>query len=132
MITELKERLEEVRQVLLTLHKALVDSERVTYEQTVGKIRSPNQFLQLLTNDPWFAWLQPLSQLIVSMDEAIDAKEPLTPETVDAAIKEANLLLVASETGEGFAHHYFDALQRDPNVVMAHGAVMKLVGQRKA
>lgn len=131
MIGELKEKLEEVRQVLLTLHKALVDSERVTYEQTVGKIRSPNQFLQLLTSDPWFAWLQPLSQLIVSMDEAIDAKEPLTAETVDAAIKEANLLLVASETGEGFSHHYFDALQRDPNVVMAHAAVMKLLGQRK-
>jgi hypothetical protein len=131
MTTELKQRLEEVRQALLALHKTLVDSERVTYEQTVGAIRSPNQFLQLLTTDPWFAWLQPLSQLIVSMDEALDGKEPLTAETVDAAIKEANQMLVPSEIGEGFSHHYFDALQRDPNVVMAHGEVMKLFGQRK-
>lgn len=131
MTTELKQRLEEVRQALLALHKTLVDSERVTYEQTVGAIRSPNQFLQLLTTDPWFAWLQPMSQLIVSMDEALDGKEPLTAEVVDASIKEANQLLVASETGEGFSHHYFDALQRDPNVVMAHGEVMKLFGQRK-
>jgi hypothetical protein len=98
----------------------------------VGAIRSPNQFLQLLTTDPWFAWLQPLSQLIVSMDEALDAKEPLTAATVDAAIKETNLLLSPSESGEGFAHHYFDALQRDPDVVIAHAEVMKLLARQKA
>jgi hypothetical protein len=132
MTEPIKERLEEVRSALLTLHKSLVDSERVTYEKTVGAIRSPNQFLQLLTTDPWFAWLQPLSQLIVSMDEALDAKEPLTAATVDAAIKEANLLLSPSESGEGFAHHYFDALQRDPDVVIAHAEVMKLLARQKA
>lgn len=131
MTGQLKERLEEVRQGLLTLHKALVDSERVTYEATMGSIGSPNKFLQLLTTDPWFAWLQPLSQLIVSMDEVLDDKEPLTADMVDAALKEANLLLTPSETGEGFARHYFDALQRDPNVVIAHADVMKLFGQRK-
>ena len=132
MTTELKVRLEEVRQALLALHKTLVESERVTYEQTVGAIRSPSQFLQLLTSDPWFAWLQPLSQLIVSIDQAMDGKEPLTAPMVDAAIKEAGVLLSPSETGEGFSHHYFDALQRDPNVVIAHGEVIKLFGQKKS
>jgi hypothetical protein len=132
MTVPIKARLEEVREALLALHKTLVDSERVTYEKTVGAIRSPNQFLQLLTTDPWFAWLQPLSQLIVSMDEALDSKEPLTAETVDAAIKEANLLLSPSEVGEGFSHHYFDALQRDPDVVIAHAEVMKLFSKPKA
>jgi len=132
MTGELKDRLEEVRQALLTLHKTLVDSERVTYEATMGAIRSPNQFLQLLTTDPWFAWLHPLSQLIVSIDEALDGKEPLTSGAVDAVVKEANVLLAPSETGEGFSRHYFDALQRDPNVVIAHADVMKLFGQRKS
>jgi hypothetical protein len=66
------------------------------------------------------------------MDEALDGKEPLTAANVDAAVKEASLLLAASETGEGFSHHYFDALQRDPNVVIAHADVMKLFGQRKS
>ncbi len=131
MTVRIKERLEELRHALLDLHKTLVDSERVTYEQTVGAIRSPSQFLQLLTTDPWFAWLQPLSQLIVSMDEALDSKEPLTEATVDAAVKEANLLLSPSEIGEGFAHHYYDALQRDPDVVIAHAEVMKLFGRQK-
>jgi hypothetical protein len=70
-----RKRLEKVRRALLALHKALVDSERISYEQTMGPIQSPNHFLQLLMRDPWFVWLQPLSQLIVSMDEALDAKE---------------------------------------------------------
>jgi hypothetical protein len=132
MEVAIKQHLEEVRQALLALHKTLVDSERVTYEKTVGAIRSPNHFLQLLTTDPWFAWLQPLSQLIVSIDEALDSKEPLTPAAVDAAIKQANFLLAPSEVGEGFSHHYFDALQRDPDVVIAHADVMKLIAKPKS
>jgi hypothetical protein len=132
MTSPIRKRLEEVRHALLTLHKTLVDSERVTYEKTVGAIRSPNQFLQLLTTDPWFAWLQPLSQLIVSMDEALDAKEPLTDASVEAVIKEANVLLSPSEVGEGFGRHYYDALQRDPDVVIAHADVMKLFTRPKS
>jgi hypothetical protein len=121
-----QKELEKVRLALLALHKALVDSERIGYEQTMGAIQSPNHFLQLLTRDPWFAWLQPLSQLIVSMDEAMDAKEPLTAATVKALLKEAKILLAPSESGEGFSRHYFDALQRDPNVIFAHTEVTKL------
>ena len=125
-------RLPELREALLHLHKTLVDSERVSYEQTMGAIQSPNHFLQLLTGDPWFAWLQPLSQLIVAMDEAIDAKEPMTPAMADALVKQTRLLLVASETGEGFSKHFDDALQRDPDVVLAQAEVAKLLGGRKA
>lgn len=125
------ERLSELRRSLLDLHKSLVDSERVSYEKTVGKIQSPNHFFQLLTTDPWFAWLQPFSQLIVAMDEALDAKEPLTKEGTEALVKQAKLLLVTSEDGEGFAGHYFVALQRDPDVVLAHADVLKLISPRK-
>src|SRR5712672_1103722 len=87
MTGELRERLEELRQGVLALHKAVVDSERVTYEATVGTIQSPNHFLQLLTGDPWFAWLQPLSQLIVSMDEAQDPREELSAAVVEASAR---------------------------------------------
>jgi hypothetical protein len=126
-----RKRLTELRLALLKLHKALVDSERVGYEKTIGQIPSPNYFLQLLTTDPWFAWLHPLSQLIVAMDEALDAKEPLTQAIVDALVRQSKLLLVASETGEEFSGHYHEALQRDPDVVLAHAEVVKLRSPRK-
>ena len=127
-----RKRLTELRHALLKLHKTLVDSERVGYEKTIGQINSPNHFLQLLTTDPWFAWLRPLSQLIVAMDEALDADEPLTAAKVDALAQQAKQLLVASETSEGFSGHYHEALQRDPDVVLAHAEVVKLRGPRKS
>jgi hypothetical protein len=120
-----RQRLTELRLALLKLHKALVDSERVGYEKTMGKIQSASHFLQLLTNDPWFAWLHPLSQLIVAMDEALDAEEPLTAGKVDALARQSKLLLVASENNDGFSGHYFEAMQRDPDVVLAHAEVVK-------
>lgn len=126
-----KARLKEVRLVLLALHKALVEAERVNYEKTVGAIHSPNHFLQLLTSDPWFAWLQPLSRLIVSLDEIEDGEEPVTDAVVDSVIKEVRKLLSPSETGEGFGRHYFDALQADMDVVIAHADTMKLLGPLK-
>ena len=126
-----RQRLTELRHALLKLHKTLVDSERVGYEKTIGKIQSPNHFLQLLTGDPWFAWLHPISQLIVAMDEALDAEAPLTLTRVDALMRQSNLLLVTSESAEGFSGHYHAALQRDPDVVLAHAEVVKLRGPRK-
>ena len=125
------QRLQEVRNALLRLHKALVESERMTYEKVLGAIQSPNQFLQLLLTDPWFAWLQPLSQLIVAMDEAQDAKKPATDAEAKALIDQARPLLMASEEGQGFARHYFDALQRDPDVVLAHADAIKVLNPQK-
>jgi hypothetical protein len=132
MTDPLRKRLERVRLAVLTLHKALVDSERASYEQTMGVIKSPNHFLQLLMQDPWFAWLKPISQMIVSMDEALDMKDPPDDAAVEALLKETRVLLAPSESGEGFSRHYFDALQRDPNVILAHAEVTKLFKQRKS
>jgi hypothetical protein len=125
------QRLQEVRDALLRLHKVLVESERITYEKVVGAIPSPNKFLRLLIDDPWFAWLQPLSKLIVAMDEAQDAREPATDADAKGLIQQAKLLLVASEEGEGFSRHYFDALQRDPDVVLAHADATKVLSDKK-
>jgi hypothetical protein len=128
---ELRGILESLRTALLALHKTLVDSERVEYEKAFGKIQSPGHFLQLLTQDPWFAWLSPLSQLIVSIDESLDADELLTARSVQALSKQASDLLTASESGAGFAKHYDEALQRDPDVVLAQSKVARLRGWRE-
>jgi hypothetical protein len=77
--------------------------------------------------------LHPISELIVTMDGALDqkAKTPLTAETATALVKQTAALLVASETGDGFPRHYYDALQRDPEVVMAHAEAAKWFRLRK-
>jgi hypothetical protein len=124
---DIRRHLTELRDALLRLHKALMETERVGYEQTFGKISSPYQFWQLLTDDPWFAWFRPVSQLIAAMDEALDAKKPLTKTAADQLISQTRLMLMPTEGGEGFSQHYDEALQRDPDVVFAHAAVAKLL-----
>ena len=129
-VAEYRRRLTEVREAMLGLHKALIESERTSYEQTFGKVRSPYQFLKLLTEDPWFAWLRPVSSLIAAMDTALDAKVPLTGVVADELISRARKLLVPTREGEGFSRHYDEAMQRDPDVVLAHAVVAKLIRAR--
>ena len=124
--------LQELRDALLDLHKALIDFERGVYESNVGPIQSPHHFLQLLSNDPWFAWLRPISQLIVAMDEALDADEPLTSEGVAALMNEPVFLLVPAQREDEFGQRYTAALQRDPHVVLSHAQVAKRIGSGKA
>lgn len=127
-----QQRLSDVRTALLGLHKALLDSERASYEQVFGKIGSPFQFLQLVTTDPWFAWLRPVTQLIAAMDESLDAGEPLTAAGVEALVDRARTLLAPSTDGEGFSRHYDEALQRDPDVVFAHAAIARLMRKKES
>jgi hypothetical protein len=123
-----RQRLTDLREAMLPLHKTLLESERVGYEATFGKIQTPYQFLKLVMNDPWFTWLAPMTQLITVMDEMLDAKkEPLTVAAVDAVAERVKMLLVATENGEGFSRHYDEALQRNPDVILAHAAVAKLI-----
>src|SRR4026207_324004 len=79
----------ELHSALLKLHKALLDSEKIVYERNVRPIQSPNHFFQLLTNDPYFAWLRPISQLIVAIDETLDDKEALTNDSVDSLMRQS-------------------------------------------
>jgi len=121
-----RKRLGELREGLFSLHKALIASERIGYEEAFGAIGAPANFLRLLLNDPWFAWLRPLSGLMAAVDEAMDGKEPLTLTKAQELLKQAKELLKPDEEGEGFGRHYFIAMQRDPDVLLAHAAVAKL------
>ena len=123
-----RQHLLEIRDALLNLHKALIDSERGRYEKTVGPIQSPNQFLQLLITDPWFAWLRQLSELIVEMDELLAAKETPSEATAQALIQQATILLTPSEAGSEFQKKYFAAMQESPEVVLAHSEFAGVLG----
>jgi len=113
---------------LMRLHKALIQSEKEGYEKYFGTVKTAGQFLHLLTSDPYFAWLRPLSSLIALIDETLDADEPVTKSVTAAISNEVRTMLTPDEEGDGFARRYFDAMQREPEVVLAHGEVMKLIG----
>ena len=121
----LKEQLSTLRSRLLVLHKALIDSERIEYEKSFGKLQTPHQFLKVLINDPWFAWLQPFTALVAGIDEMLEREEPLLPEEIQKVKSNARALLEVREETDDSRRSYFEALQREPDVILAHAAVMK-------
>ena len=123
---ESRERLRGVSRALLRLHKALLDDERVQFERVRGRIASSGEFLQLVLHDEWFAYLRPLSALVVQIDELLDAEEA-TKEEADALIAQARAMLKPSETGSEFERRYYAAIQRDPDVIFAQREVMRIL-----
>ena len=124
-------RLRELRARLLSLHKVLLDDARAAYEMDRGRIGSNATLLQLVINDPWFAWLHPLSELVVRIDETIEADSPATEADGTALVEQVERLVAPAEHGETFARRYFEALQRQPAVVLAHADVRRsLKGMR--
>src|SRR5262245_11336725 len=76
---EIRRRLDDVTHALRPLHKTLVELVRADYEKQHGRVGGPVQLFQLLTTDPFFLWLHPMSALMAEIDELSDRKEPIEP-----------------------------------------------------
>lgn len=109
--------LRELRAALLHLHKTLIDWQRAEYELDHGAM-APTQLLQIIFNDAAFAWLRPMSGLIVAIDEALAAKPPELP-TAAPFIAQAREL-ASPVAGTPYSERYQAALQELPDAVLAH------------
>jgi hypothetical protein len=109
-------QIEAVRRRLLELHKTLIDAEREQHERTLGRL-SDGELLDALIKDPVFAWLAPLTALIVRLDELqADGERELDPAPIRALLSAGN--------GD-FQRRYADFLQRRPEVLVAHGETLR-------
>ena len=120
-------RLGEVRRALLRLHKVLLEAERASYERGRGSVGGSGEFLQLVINDPWFAWLRPVSELIVRIDELQEPAQEATEEEAQAVLGQAAALVRPADDGGEFGRRYREALQQSPDAVLAHGELSKLL-----
>jgi hypothetical protein len=124
LLHDARQQLDDVRRGLLRVHKALLEDARIRYEREQGRIEGSGALLQLVLNDPWFAWLHPLSGLVVQIDELLAADEP-TAVDGEALLNQARSLMRPDEHGEGFARRYHRAIQDVPDVLIAHVALGK-------
>lgn len=117
-------QLTELGRALRDLHKQLINLET----QYFGAVGSPLEHLQLITNHPHFAWLQKLSGLMTQIDERLDEPEPVTVEEAKAFRQSLEMLIGPCEEGDQEFRARYNALLHDgPELVMAHGAVRKLL-----
>ena len=124
------QHLRDLRNKLLRLHACLLETERIAYEQVRGRVSS-GELLQLLIEHEQFAWLHRISELVVQIDEMLQADEPVSLDDVQTLIANARTLLTPSEAGIGFARKYYNALQREPGAVLAHADVSELLASIK-
>ena len=124
--------LTELRRALLPLHKTLLEWERKTYERVHGRKMGGGELLQVIMTAPQFAWLHPISELIVRIDQTLDDEAPDTNADVDTILVQARRLVAPDQTEKPYAERYLTALQEVPDVVVAHGKVTAILKENPA
>lgn len=123
------ELLKSARNLLLKLHKSMIDLEREIHEGIHGKLNS-SEFLNLLLEDEDFAWLRQFSMLIVEIDEMFAQKEAIPEEMIDANLAKVRELVDMTEPDEYFRAKYQFALQRDPNAAGLQSQLKTILGKK--
>lgn len=116
--------IQELAVELRAFHKALLQPARARYEDQHGPVPGTLQLLQLLVQDPSFAWLRRLSELMADLDEMIDAGAP-TDEEQGAVRRELEQLL--SPAGGELWTIVTTALQDHAEVATAYAGVRQLL-----
>jgi hypothetical protein len=121
--------LRALRLPLLALHKAVLATERRGLERIHGEL-SGAQFLQIVSDPLRYGWFQPFSALILAIDDTLDVKdddgenEIATPEEL---LDRARELLLPPKADTPFGRRYVSLLQKEPELVLAHAGVAKLL-----
>ena len=120
------EKLKNARNLLLKLHKVMLDREREIYEGINGPLK-PTQFLNVLLEDKDFDWLRKFSMLIVEIDEMFAAKDGTPAEMVDANLAKVEELIEMREHDEFFKAKYQLSLQSVPEALVLHSEIKSIV-----
>lgn len=123
---ELRLALKAVSRALIPLHRALIEAAKAEYSADYEPIAQPTRLLQLLQEDPFFAWLKPMTALIVDIDEMARADFALHDISAISARVDR---LFGHEVDATFAERYVPVLQRDVDVAIGHAAVRQAAGK---
>ena len=121
-------RLRDIREALLRLHRTLLDWERRGHERVHGRL-SATELLQVLLHDPEFAWLRPLSESIVRIDEMLADEGTIDEEAI---LVQVRALASPDVEGTPYAQRYLQAIQQSPDAVLAHRDLLALLRRQRA
>ncbi|MFC4426844.1 hypothetical protein [Deinococcus navajonensis] len=96
---QVRARLTALVPALRAFHSALLDFAKGEHEFLHGPVAGPFELYSLVMNHPGFQWLRPLSGLMATLDEVLDAKDTvLTRQNVDDVKAALGLLFADSDT----------------------------------
>jgi hypothetical protein len=107
---------DELRPLLLALHKAVLAAERTSVERVHGTLTGA-EYLQIVSDPVRYGWLKPLTELVLALDEE-DADD-------DDVTRRARELLKPPRQATPFGRRYLSLMQREPALVIAHSALVK-------
>lgn len=126
-----REKLVALRNALLKLHKSLLEMERRDYQREHGFV-SVGELFRLVIDHEQFAWLHNISEFVARIDEVLAGEEPIDEEYTKSSIALARKMFFPTESGDAFQKNYYDAIQRDPAVVMDHAELARLFSSEPA
>jgi hypothetical protein len=119
-----RQQVTEIAEALRELHRGLIEAVRADYERSGTPVSGNVALFQLVVDDPFFAWLRPLSQVMVDVDELLDDGRTPSPEEAQAISNTIHRMISPSAGSEGaFWERYSPLLQADTRVVVAHARV---------
>ena len=113
---------------LLPLHRALIDDASAEFRANGGAVSGPTHLLQLLQEDDFFAWLRPMTTLIVDLDSM--TRTDFEAEDVTAMIARLESFF-GSDAQLAFSERYIPVLQREFDVTVAHAAIRQALAKLK-
>lgn len=126
MNDQTRAQLVPLRDQLLQVHTVLLADQRKQYEDMYGHVQTSGEMLNLVMSHEWFTWLRALSSLIVEFDELLAAKESADAQAT-TLVEYARALMVPASEGATFRIKYHEAVQRDPNVLIEHGNLKRVL-----
>jgi hypothetical protein len=119
--------LEELRNALLELHRAILQAQRLRYERDHGRVESRGELLQLVVRHPEFAWIRALSALIAQLDEWSQSQAQGRDEEIAATVRALKTLIQPDGTNEEFTSRYWPMLEITPEALVAHVRLWRLI-----
>ncbi|MFY9588564.1 MAG: hypothetical protein WAT66_14050 [Actinomycetota bacterium] len=125
--TDRRTQLRALSRALRDVHRSLVEFSRERYELAHGEVHGKTALLDLLLHDEAFAWLRPLSKIIVEIDELAARKNAPTAAEVEEIRARAEALTTTSHDRNAFGSRYVALLASEPRVAMNHGELRAAV-----
>lgn len=120
-IDHLHAALRDAREAAFDVHGALLEATRRDYERDFGRVSDAATLLKVVTSEPAFAWLRPLTAAIADADALLADPARLPAGHTRVLLAAIGHLLRADVEGTAFQRRYCAVIQASPDVAVTHG-----------